>query len=233
MSCCSQLQAQKSAGEVAFVTILGHRGSPREAPENTIESFLSARRAGADGVELDVRRGPGSQLLLSHDPLPDPLGADVPTLGAALAAMPEAAINVEIKNLPHEPGWDPGEAIAREVAALVAPLGERIVVSAFTLATVDAVRAAASRVRTGWLTVGGYDQLDAIVTAAEHGHTDFHPHESAVTPEVVDAAHGAGLRLTAWTVDDPARMRELASWGVDGIITNLPALAVRTLRTRP
>jgi glycerophosphoryl diester phosphodiesterase len=231
MSCCSQLQAQKSAGEVAFVTILGHRGSPRDAPENTIESFLQARRAGADGVELDVRRGPGGELLLSHDPLPDPVSADVPTLGAALAAMPKGAINIEIKNLPHEPGWDPGEGIAHEVAELVAPLGERVVVSAFTLATVDAVRAAAPQVRTGWLTVAGYDQLEAIATAAERGHTDFHPYDTAVTPEVVDVAHAAGLRLTTWTVDDPARMRELASWGVDGVITNVPALAVATLRT--
>jgi glycerophosphoryl diester phosphodiesterase len=140
---------------------------------------------------------------------------------------------VEIKNLPHEPDWDPAETLATEVAAMVAPLGERIVVSAFTLTTVDAVRAAAPEVRTGWLTVSGFDQLEAIATTAERGHTDFHPHESALTPEIVDAAHAAGLRVTTWTVDDPARMRELASWGVDGIITNLPALAVATLRTGP
>jgi glycerophosphoryl diester phosphodiesterase len=225
------LQAQKSAGEVAFVTILGHRGSPREAPENTIRSYELARLAGADGVELDVRRGPGSQLVLSHDPLPETVGADLPTLGDALTAMAGAVVNVEIKNLPHEPGWDPAESVASEVAALVAPLGDRIVVSAFTLATIDAVRAAAPDVRTGWLTMAGFDQLEALHPAAERGHTDFHPHESAVTPELVEATHAVGLRLTAWTVDDPARMRELAEWGVDGIITNLPALAVATLRS--
>ena len=218
---------------MAFVTILGHRGSPRDAPENTIASYLAAGAAGADGVELDVRRGPGSQLLLSHDPLPDPVGADVPTLSAALAALDGLVVNVEIKNLPHEPGWEPEEAIAAEVAALVAPFGERIVVSAFTLATVDAVRAADPAIRTGWLTVSGFDQLEALATAAGRGHTDFHPHTSAVTAELVDATHAAGLRLTTWTVDDPDRMRELASWGVDGIITNDPALAVQTLRTGP
>ncbi len=211
---------------MAFVTILGHRGSPFEAPENTLDSYLAARSAGADGVELDVRRG----LLLSHDPLPDTVGDAVPTLGAALDALPGAAVNVEIKNLPHEPGWDPDERLAREVAEVVAPLGDRIVVSAFTLATVDAVRAIAPGSRTGWLTVNGFDQLDALATAADRGHTDFHPHESALTRELVDATHAAGLRVTTWTVDDPDRMRELADWGVDCIITNLPALAVQTLR---
>jgi glycerophosphoryl diester phosphodiesterase len=233
MSCCCQLQAQKSAGEVAIVTILGHRGSPRDAPENTVESFLRARAAGADGVELDVRRGPGSQLLLSHDPLPKTVGADVPTLGDALAALPGAVVNVEIKNLPHEPGWDPAETVAAEVAATVAPFGERILVSAFTLATIDAVRAAAPQVRTGWLTLAGFDQLAAVATAKERGHAALHPHESAVTEELVTATHAAGLALTTWTVDDPGRMRELAAYGVDAIITNLPALAVATLRTRP
>jgi glycerophosphoryl diester phosphodiesterase len=218
---------------VAFVTILGHRGSPFDAPENTVDSYLAARAAGADGVELDVRRGPGPQLLLSHDPLPHPVGDDVPTLGAALEACEGMIVNVEIKNLPHEPGWDPDETVAAEVASLVAPLGDRIVVSAFTLATIDAVRAAASDVRTGWLTLAGFDQLAAVGTAVEHGHSALHPHESAVTPELVDAAHAAGLHLNTWTVDDPGRMQQLASWGVDAIIPNLPALAVQTLRTRP
>ncbi|MEY2478675.1 MAG: glycerophosphoryl diester phosphodiesterase [Actinomycetota bacterium] len=214
---------------MAFVTILGHRGSPREAPENTIESFLAARAAGADGVELDVRRG----LLLSHDPLPDPAGAGVPTLGDALAACAGMIINVEIKNLPHEPGWDPEEALAREVAGAVAPVGDLIVVSAFTLATIDAVRAAAPAVRTGWLTLAGFDQQAAVATAVERGHSALHPHESAVTQDLVDAAHAAGLQLTTWTVDDPARMQELAAMGVDAIITNLPSLAVAALRTGP
>jgi glycerophosphoryl diester phosphodiesterase len=35
--------------------------------------------------------------------------------------------------------------------------------------------------------------------------------------------------MMVWTVDDPERMRELASAGVDGLITNDPALAVATL----
>jgi glycerophosphoryl diester phosphodiesterase len=36
------------------VDIIGHRGSPYTALENTARSFIHAARAGADGVELDV-----------------------------------------------------------------------------------------------------------------------------------------------------------------------------------
>jgi glycerophosphoryl diester phosphodiesterase len=46
---------------------------------------------------------------------------------------------------------------------------------------------------------------------------------------VVDAAvvgyfHGLGLRVNAWTVDDPADMRELLRLDVDGIVTDRPDL---------
>jgi glycerophosphoryl diester phosphodiesterase len=39
------------------------------------------------------------------------------------------------------------------------------------------------------------------------------------------------VAVNVWTVDDPDRMLELARWGVDGIVTNVPAVAVATLST--
>jgi glycerophosphoryl diester phosphodiesterase len=35
--------------------------------------------------------------------------------------------------------------------------------------------------------------------------------------------------VNVWTVNDAARMNELAAWGVDGIITDQPDAARRTL----
>jgi glycerophosphoryl diester phosphodiesterase len=45
----------------------------------------------------------------------------------------------------------------------------------------------------------------------------------------VGAAHDVGLAVHTWTVDDPARMVELAEMGVDSVITNVPDIAVATL----
>jgi len=218
---------------VAKVTILGHRGTTIGPPENTVEAFAAAIEAGADGVELDVRAGrePG-ELLVSHDPLPDPVPESVPHLFEALDACLGAFVNVEIKNAPTEPGWDPDEAVAAAVADAVVGRrdGDGVLVSAFTLGTIDAVREAQPDVPTGWLTPDGYDQFAALATAAERGHAALHPFHTAVTPELVEATHAAGLDLVTWTVNDPARMLELAAWGVDVIITDDPALAVQTLR---
>ncbi len=50
------------------VLVLGHRGAPALAPENTLESFRRALELGADGLELDVRRSGDGRLVVVHDP---------------------------------------------------------------------------------------------------------------------------------------------------------------------
>lgn len=47
--------------------LLGHRGSPREAPENTLASLRRALEVGLDGIEYDLRACAGGDLVLMHD----------------------------------------------------------------------------------------------------------------------------------------------------------------------
>jgi hypothetical protein len=47
--------------------ILGHRGSPREAPENTLVSLRRAIDLGLDGVEYDLRACASGEAVLIHD----------------------------------------------------------------------------------------------------------------------------------------------------------------------
>ena len=205
---------------------------------------MEARRLGADGVELDVRRSADGGLVVHHDAaLPDgrpirtlrvaELPAEVPLLTPALDACDGMLVNIEIKNLPTEGEFDPTEAVAIAVAALASErrlsVGARYLISAFTLATIDAVRAAEPDLPTGWLIPPRFDQLAAVQTAAERGHVAVHPHHQAVTAELVAAAHAAGLAVNTWTVDDPVRMQLLADLGVDAIITNVPNIALTAL----
>ena len=60
--------------------------------------------------------------------------------------------------------------------------------------------------------------------APELGVTSIWAYHPVVTPRLVDACHGIGLELVAWTVDEVPRMRTLVALGVDGICTNDPRL---------
>ncbi|MGH9177461.1 MAG: glycerophosphodiester phosphodiesterase [Acidimicrobiales bacterium] len=210
--------------------------------ENTLAAFEAARAAGADGVELDARRTADGVLVVHHDPvLPDgrpvhtlraaELPDHVPTLEAALECCRGLVVDAEVKNLPTEPGFDPTESVAAAVAELAARMGVAgdVVVSSFSLPSVDAARAAGTGVATAWLTLAAYDQLEALALAADHGHDALQPRHEAVTAELVAAAHQRGLDVHAWTVDDPERIEAMATAGVDAVITNRPDVALRAL----
>jgi glycerophosphoryl diester phosphodiesterase len=223
--------------------ILGHRGASSEVHENTLEAFLRAAELGADGVELDVRRTADAAMVVHHDAaLPDGraivdlaefgLPLYIPNLRAALEACGSMFVNIEIKNVPIDPDWDPDETVAAGVVDLVQQMRmtDRVIVSSFGMGAIDAVRSRDASIATAWLTVPNYDQLRAIDTAVEHGHRALHPHFSVVTEELVRAAHDSGLALNTWTVDDPADMQRMHDLGVDALVTNDVALAVNTLR---
>ena len=48
-----------------------------------------------------------------------------------------------------------------------------------------------------------------------------------VSPRFIRHAHSAGFKVQVWTVDEEADMRRLLEWGVDGLISNRPDVAVR------
>jgi len=78
---------------------------------------------------------------------------------------------------------------------------------------------------TAWLTVD-VDDADALADSlVASGHAALHPWVGSLTRETVRAMHVHGLAVNVWTCDDPARMRELAEWGIDGICTNVPDVA--------
>lgn len=219
--------------------VLGHRGAPREAPENTLASFAAARRAGADGIELDVHLTADGVLVVHHDatlsgfgPLAEHRLAEIRTAGADLPTLPEALdectgmlVNVELKDARTECA----DALAAVLRAR--RRRDRVVVSSFALAAIGRVRAHDPAVRTGLLVGGLADPLVALDEARQHGHAALHPFVGSLGGEqltaVVRRARALGLGLAVWTVDDDREMARLARAGVDALITDLPGLARR------
>lgn len=221
--------------------IIAHRGASRVERENTLAAFRRAAEMGADAVELDVRRTLDGAPAIHHDAhlgdgrlicaipaseLPD----HVPLLPTALDACDGMWVNIEIKNWHEDPDHDPTDRIAATVMDHLATRGadDRWLISSFSRHTIDACRALRPSVRTAWLTVGVADhEIERVARdLSVSGHWAYHPYEGTLTRECVEACHARGLEVNTWTCDDPARMSELRGWGVDGICTNVPDVAL-------
>ena len=66
-------------------------------------------------------------------------------------------------------------------------------------------------------------RVDAVQVPARYGRVPV------VTERFVAQAHRDGLEVHVWTVDEPEEMRRLAAMRVDGIVTDVPALALEVL----
>ena len=184
-----------------------------------------ARRTAAELARLDAgyrfRNGDGF-------PFRDQ-GIGVPTFADVLQRYPAARIIVEMK----VDSTEMGEAVALEVRR--AGAAERVCAAGYGDSCTRAARAALPemacsanfrevrlatyRTWARWpvrnVSYGGY-QVPELATGRR-----------IVSPRFVKYAHEAGLKVQVWTVDHEADMRRLLSWGVDGLITDRPADAVR------
>jgi glycerophosphoryl diester phosphodiesterase len=216
-----------------MTAVFAHRGCTEGFTENTLDAFAEARRVGADGVELDVRLTADGALAVHHDAEIPGLGdvatlnvadlpAHVPLLADALAACDGMVVNVEIKNAPQDPGWDPGEAVAALTAAVLEEAGwtDRVIVSSFQVTTLRAVQAADGRLALGALWGFAAQPGPALDEAVTSGFRAVHPFVASVTPEMVERAHSAGLAVNAWTVNAPDDLRAMVRLGVDTVITD-------------
>jgi glycerophosphoryl diester phosphodiesterase len=224
--------------------VVAHRGASAELPENTVEAFRGALERGADWVELDVRRTGDGKLAVHHDArLPDgrvivelsaaELPASVPDLVVALDACEPLGVNVEIKNLPGDPDFDPACGLAQQVAAIVATRVQPILVSSFHAETLEVLRDIEPSIATALLTFALHEPERTVDAVAGAGHSALNPFDATVDAALVALCHDRGLGVNVWTVDDPGRIAELASLGVDGIVTNVPDVARAVLAESP
>ncbi|WFE55850.1 glycerophosphodiester phosphodiesterase [Micromonospora sp. WMMD712] len=221
-----------------------HRGGAAHGDENTAEAFARAVGLGYRYVETDVHATADGVAVVFHDAtlrrvtgqpgrVADLRWADlasvrvggaavVPRLDDVLGAWPQVRFNVDVKA---------DGAVAPTVAALGrAAAADRVLLASFSDARLARLRAAThGRVATGL----GARGVARLRVASLHGRpVRLHPSVVAaqVPPRfgrvpVVDRrflayAHGLGLHVHVWTIDEPAEMHELLDLGVDGIMTD-------------
>lgn len=238
--------------------VFGHRGAPRQAPENTLAAFRRAAELGADGIELDVHLSADGVPVVIHNTKVDATtdgtgyvshltraqlkaldagthfdaafaGERIPTLREVLAEVgQDLLINIELKD-PVGRSMD----IELEVVNLVRQmkLEERVWFSSFKPYILHQLEQFAPQIPRGLLY--GPLQLTTLLLAPITPHEALHPHESLLTRRLVQRAHRKQQRVIAWTVDDPARARQLAQMGVDVLISNVPDEILAAVKATP
>ena len=191
--------------------VVAHRGASHELPENTLPAFERAIELGADFVELDVHAGAEGALVVCHDP-PEP-GRAYPPLDEVLdLTRGRIGAMVELK-APYR--YRRHDVVARVTGLL----GDEDVLVSFEAAALrDAHRLRPS------LRVLQHVGYGVSIRAAAGYAWGAGFDDARLTDRGLGRARALGLATAVYTVNDPARMRELVGLGVDAVITDRPDL---------
>ena len=219
-----------------------HRGGASDAPENTMPAFEYAVGLGYRYVETDVQVTADGVLVAFHD---DDLSrtcgrigliselpwsevrhamvrgeAPIPLLEDLLGAWPELRVNIDCKSDAAAPALVStlrrtnaldrvcvGAFSDRRIRGLRAVFGDKLC-TALGPAGVAALRFARPR------SLGGL----AAQVPVRHGRV------TVTDQRFVERAHALGIHVHVWTVDDPVEIDRLLDLGVDGIMTDRPAV---------
>jgi glycerophosphoryl diester phosphodiesterase len=232
--------------------VIAHRGASGRAPENTLEAVEFAIEDGADWVEIDVQETSDGEIVVVHDRDfmklagenlsvangslqqvravdvgawygSDFVGARVPTLAEVLnAAKGKSGVIIELKYY----GLD--VQLEQRVVDIVEQVGmsDSVMIMSLSLDGIRKMQALRPEWTYGLLVAQSAGNLATI-------DVDFLAVSSRIaTTQLMRRAVKAGKPVYVWTVNDPVSISRMLSLGVDGIITDEPALAREVLLDR-
>ncbi len=226
-----------------------HRGGAGDWPENTMPAFVGAVALGYRYLETDVQATADGVLLAFHDndlsrtcgrpgkiselPWSEVSTARVdgkepiPLLADLFEAFSDQRINIDCKT---DAALEPLVTALRRHDAL-----DRVCVGSFGHQRLVKIRrefgpkvcTSMSPVEAAWWRFG------RIVRGVQAAQV---PMRQAGIPLVsrwmIDLAHRKGVHVHVWTIDEPEEMFSLLELGVDGIITDRPAILKQVMRQR-
>lgn len=237
-------------GPLAFA----HRGGAGDWPENTMPAFEHAVALGYAYVETDVHTTADGVLVAFHDDqldrVTDRTGAigdlpwsevsaavvggsgRIPLLEDILVAFPHVRVNIDPK----------ADRAVEPLAEVILRTGsvDRVCVGAFSDRRLARLRELVGERLCSSLGPRG----TAALVAASNGVPTGQLHAACVqvpvsargvtitTPKLIAEAHERGMQVHVWTIDDREEMHRLLDLGVDGIMTDRPALLREVLEAR-
>lgn len=232
--------APREEGPIA----IAHRGGRAEAGENSLDAFRRATALGLRFIEIDLRATLAGELVVWHGKGIERVRPDLPIdirridrehlvfFEQVLEELPDTRFLVDLKNK------QAGEALA--AVARRTGTAARICVGSFSHGRTMPAAAAIAR-ETGYMpcTAMTPRQVARLLLHAVRPGREWQSQSVSAqipawmaTPHVIAAAHSGGALVLAWTVNDMTAMRSLLARGVDGLMTDHPAVLKDVLAER-
>lgn len=201
--------------------IIGHRGFAGHFPHNSLEGVQAALKAGADGVEVDVRPTSDGVWVCHHDLLREGkrisqwryqelAGFGIPALEAVLGLFSQDHwLFVEVKPLSLRRSSKLVEGLARQLE-LSSP---KLLILSSSIPILALFKIVLPSAHFSWVMAEAPTSLPSAY--------EFSPHHI-----LVERLLDLGRPLHPWTVNRVPRMRELAVLGVTSITTDFPDRAL-------
>ena len=227
------------------VKMIAHRGVSGLELENTCAAFVAAGNRSYFGIETDVHVTADGKYIIIHD---DQTGrvaleamtveeTDYDTLRALQLKEKSGAVRCDLrlpsleeylsicKRYEKEAVLELKNPMEREaVHGIVSECArlyglEHVTFIAFCFQNLLYVKEKAPEAKAQYL-LAEEIKPEHIQKMVEN-RIDLDTHYLALSQELVETLHKAGLTINCWTVDDPAIAEKLASWGVDQITSNI------------
>jgi len=238
--------------ELILPRVIGHRGAAASAPENTLAGFRHAARLGVGWVELDVQlTADGVPVVFHDDGLErttngqgrlietslaalrrldagawfDPAfaGEPVPTLAEAIETLVSLGLGLNIEIKANE---SRGELTAQDGLAIARRLWPADRPPPLLSSFARSALAAAAIAAPDWPRALLVERVpaDVVDQARRLGCEAVNADQQHLTAAVVDEIKAAGLKVLAYTVNQPERAVALWAMGVDGLFSDCPEL---------
>lgn len=233
--------------ESGNVKMVAHRGLSGIEPENTCAAFVAAGNRDYFGIETDVHRTADGAYVVIHDDhtgrvafedisvegssleqlqaiaLEDKDGKQrsdlkIPTLDEYLkiCAKYEKVPVLELKNA------FPKEDVANILAIVKKYMAlDGIIFISFDYQNMIYLRELEKDARLQYLCGGSAKVDEELIAKLKAYDLDLDIYWKVLDEAGVKLLHANGVEINVWTVDDPAVAKQLVSWGVDYITSNI------------
>lgn len=233
--------------------VMAHRGASAVAPENTMEAFRLAMEQMADYIELDVQMTKDGVLVVTHDEslnrvaginkkvwelsyeelskidvgsffAPEFSYARIPTLEEVLQLTAgKIRLNIELKPSEHDKNLE--ENVIRLIKKY--DIEDSCMICCMKYDSLQKVKEIAPDIYTTYVMIIAYSNFWDLEAADA-----FSISHDRINEKLVSNVKNRGKNIYAWTVNEADDVNAVLDMGVDGIITDNPALIMDVILSR-